>query len=520
MILRGARETGQAEVVRRLIFGNPFAGERTAEEERLLGARFVPAGRAWSLRAPPGVERAASTPLAALDGDRPNLRALTALTDELAVAVRTRLGAGETPDDRERPLVEAIALHHLYYKYRPQLLATLSAEGTPAAPWYADFARDAATFQPRVGAPLLDDLPHVLACFFQILRAFVNVYTQLVGGSAPMARLRAEVWHSIFTRDLDRYRRGLHARMADVTTLVLGPTGTGKELVARAIAASRYLPFDARTRRFVPSPGTPFVALNLAALSPTLIEAELFGHSRGTFTGAHADRAGFLEECSASGVIFLDEIGELDGDLQVKLLRVLQERTFQRIGDTKPRRFLGKIIAATNRDLAAEMAVGRFRADLYYRLCADIVATPRLAAQLADHPDDLGDMVRFVADRVATPALGPAVAAEAVAFIQRRLPAGYAWPGNFRELEQCVRNVMVRGAYEPEGARTAGALDELLAGVSAGSLSADELAARYATLIFHRAGSLREAARRLGTDTRTVKARLDRAFLAKLANFA
>ena len=112
--------------------------------------------------------------------------------------------------------------------------------------------------------------------------------------------------------------------MGDVTTLVTGPSGTGKELVARAIGLSRYIPFDAEGQAFADDTPRSFVPLNLSALSPTLIESELFGHRRGAFTGAVADRAGWLETCPPRGTVFLDEIGELDPAIQVKLLRVLQ----------------------------------------------------------------------------------------------------------------------------------------------------------------------------------------------------
>src|SRR5205807_1091162 len=115
-------------------------------------------------------------------------------------------------------------------------------------------------------------------------------------------------------------------------------------------------------------------------------ESELFGHARGAFTGALQDRGGRLEECSALGSVFLDEIGDVDPAIQVKLLRVLQSRSFERLGETKPRRFEGKILAATNRDLAAEIRAGRFREDFYYRLCSDIVVTPTLADQLRASP--------------------------------------------------------------------------------------------------------------------------------------
>ena len=198
----------------------------------------------------------------------------------------------------------------------------------------------------------------MIACFFQLRRAFFHVFFFIVGRSPAAARLRAAAWESIFTHDLRRYQRSLYRHLGDVTTLITGPSGTGKELVARAIGLSRYVPFDGQAGRFVENFHEGFHAVNLSALSPTLIESELFGHRRGAFTGAVADRVGWLESCPANGSVFLDEIGELDPAIQVKLLRVLQRRTFQRLGDTADRRFPGKILAATNRDLVAEIDGG------------------------------------------------------------------------------------------------------------------------------------------------------------------
>src|SRR5690606_754953 len=125
------------------------------------------------------------------------------------------------------------------------------------------------------------------------------------------------------------------------------------------------------------------------------------------FTGALQDRAGWLEVCPDYGTVFLDEIGEVDPQVQVKLLRVLQERVFSRIGETETRPFRGKIIAATNRDLAAEMAGGTFRMDFYYRLCSDLIETPSLQEQIADTPGELGHLVNFAARRVVGDAEGP-----------------------------------------------------------------------------------------------------------------
>ncbi len=263
-----------------------------------------------------------------------------------------------------------------------------------------------------------------------------------------VARLRAAVWESIFTHDMQRYQRVLFDRMGDFTTLIVGESGTGKELVAQAIALSRFIPFDPKRGAFSEDFTALFIGLNLSALSPTLIESELFGHRRGAFTGALEDRAGWLETCKPLGTVFLDEIGELDGAIQVKLLRVLQSRTFQRLGDNQPRHFSGKIMAATNRDLAREMSAGAFRKDFYYRLCSDIIQTPSLREQLNECPQDLGQMILFIVKRIAGEE-ADALCEEIAKWIPKNLGQTYPWPGNFRELEQCVRNWVIRRDYRP-----------------------------------------------------------------------
>jgi hypothetical protein len=207
--------------------------------------------------------------------------------------------------------------------------------------------------------PTGHDPRHTFACFRQIQCAFEQVFRDIIGSSMPAARLRASIWQSIFTHDIRRYRRTLYARMGEFATLITGPSGTGKELVARAIAQSRYVPFDDRRLSFADDCG--FFPINISALSPTLVESELFGHRRGAFTGAIADRKGWLETCPELGSVFLDELGDLDPAIQVKLLRVIETRTFHPVGDTASRQFRGKLITATNRDLAALIAKGRFR---------------------------------------------------------------------------------------------------------------------------------------------------------------
>ncbi|MBV9494990.1 MAG: sigma-54-dependent Fis family transcriptional regulator, partial [Acidobacteria bacterium] len=400
-----------------LAYANPFLEDRILHEQRLLGRDYVPSQPYWSLET---------------DLDRKdNVERISELSTRLAITLRDRLAEGAKATDEERRLYEDVVIYVVYERYRDGFLELdVRGERGRVGFWPA-FRRDLVDFLPERA----QDAAHLFACFYQVRRAFQHIFTAIIGRSRVAARLRAAAWQSIFSHDMRRYRRSLHARMADTTTLITGPTGTGKELVARAIGLSRYLPFDERTERF--AEGSSFVGLNLTALSPTVLESELFGHRKGSFTGAMHDREGYLESCGEHGTVFLDEIGEVDPAVQVKLLRVLQNRTFQRLGDTATRRFKGKIVAATNRDLVAEIARGRFREDFYYRLCSDTIVTPSLDEQLRGEPDELRHLVRFISARVA----GEEEAAtltdqvcDAIAPMR-----DYRWPGNFRELEQCVR---------------------------------------------------------------------------------
>jgi DNA-binding NtrC family response regulator len=463
---------------------------------------------------------------------------LGARATAVARAARERLANGERATAQELEQYEAIAFYALYDWARPHLEQIIldgpnhpaepraAGGGGAAAPAksrpsrrmdvYDEFVRHVDFFLGVDGlrlpapAPTPADAPHLFACYYQILRAFYHTFANLVGRSAAIARLRAAVWESIFTHDLRRYFRVLYARMGDLTTLVTGGSGTGKELVARAIGLSRYIPFDPKSRTFAEDePARLFHPLNLSALSPTLIESELFGHRRGAFTGALEDRAGWLETCPPLGTVFLDEIGELDPLIQVKLLRVLQSRTFQRLGDTTTRQFRGKIIAATNRDLSAELAQGAFRKDFYYRLCSDLVSTPSLREQLGESPDELHDLILFIARRTTGDGReSTRLADEVETWVKKHLGRDYPWPGNFRELEQCVRNVMIRREYRPPAAPRVNEADRLAGDLQAGALTAEELVRRYCSLVYSQTRNYEETARRLGLDRRTVKAKV------------
>lgn len=185
------------------------------------------------------------------------------------------------------------------------------------------------------------------------------------------------------------------------------------------------------------------------------------------------------------------------------------------MGDTAARQFRGKLITATNRNLAALMKINLFREDLYYRLCSDQIATPSLAEQLTDSPGVLRELVIYMSRRVAG-AEADELAPEVMDWIANNLGPDYAWPGNYRELEQCVKNVLIRRNYRPSGGSSSDPREELIQDVQAGRLTADELLSRYITLVYSLAGTYEETARRLGLDRRTVKAKLDAKLLARL----
>jgi Nif-specific regulatory protein len=247
------------------------------------------------------------------------------------------------------------------------------------------------------------------------------------------SRLRAEiaVEHEMIgsgpaIREMEKFI----ARVAPTgsTVLIRGESGTGKELVARAI------------HRNSPRAERSFVAINCAAITDTLLESELFGHEKGAFTGAAAQQKGKIEAADG-GTLFLDEVGELAPSLQAKLLRVLQEREFERVGGTRPIRVDIRLLAATNRDLKAAIQAGSFRQDLYYRLNVVTLTTPPLRQRREDIPLLAAHFVRLHARKARRPVLG--VSAAALAHLVQ-----YDWPGNIRELENALERAVVLGSGE------------------------------------------------------------------------
>ncbi len=236
-------------------------------------------------------------------------------------------------------------------------------------------------------------------------------FEEIIGGSAALRTVLDKVSQVAST---------------DSTVLILGETGTGKELIARAV-------HNASRRK-----DRPLIKLNCAALPTGLIESELFGHEKGAFTGATDRRTGRFE-LADGGTIFLDEVGELPPEAQVKLLRVLQEREFERVGGTKTIRVDVRVIAATNRDLMHAVTAGRFRQDLYYRLNVFPVELPPLRSRI----DDVPLLVHYFVGRFAAK-IGRTIS-HVPADAMRRLTA-YPWPGNVRELENVIERAVILSA--------------------------------------------------------------------------
>lgn len=520
MSLLTASEWRVAEALASIGYANPFLPERIELERKALGRDFVPFKPFLQYR-----------PDCSVSDMFPNAPRLRNRGAKLLKVMREKLIAHESATERELEVYENLALFQLYARYMSNLLdiPVVRLRNRPeddildSYDAYADEYRHYLEL-PERKLPSNLDQDIIFAGLFQVERAFFHIFNRIVGGSLAAAQLRAAIWQSIFTHDMRRYLRSLYRYMGDVTTLITGPSGTGKELVAQSIAYSRFVEFDSKNRRFVTDYTKSFTGLNLSAIAPTLIESELFGHAKGAFTDARADRQGYLDEskCHKWGTVFLDEIGELDAQIQIKLLRVLQNREFQRVGDPRTRKFVGKVIAATNRDLAAEMEAGRFREDFYYRLCADRIETPSLRTQLQDSCEDIANFVRFIARRLLPeiPEEVDRLTDEVCAWTETELGPDYAWPGNIRELEQCVRSIMIRGSYTPTRRQSPGEdspLRKFAADIERGELDRDQLLRGYFSLVYAKSGSYRAAGRQLAVDWRTVKDLVDDGLVRRFA---
>jgi transcriptional regulator with AAA-type ATPase domain len=465
--------------LRDIVFANPFSAPRTR-----LVARLAP-----------------DAPL----GDSTSNR------EALAHIVESRLGpwlrdgapALQRLRAEDRSLLEPAVLYVHYHRDVPEIDAFIERQATHGGPVLTvPFASEAIARLVRGGVSE-ERAVRFFGFFFQLRRAFYFVHRSLTGECESMRKLREALWNNVFTHDMRGYEAELWNRMEDFSTLLLGETGTGKGSAAAAIGRSQFIPYRPGERRFAANFSESFIAINLSQFPETLIESELFGHRKGAFTGAIDHHEGVFERCSAHGALFLDEIGEVAISVQIKLLQVLQERTFTPLGGHEKKRFSGRVIAATNRPLGQLRRDGRFRDDFFYRLCSDVIEVPPLRQRISESTGELELLVRLLVGRIAG-AQDPELVAEVLEALESGLPRGYTWPGNVRELEQAVRRILITGRYAADLA-PAGPDEEtaLVAKLRSGELTAAELLARYCAMLYRRLGTYAEVAKRTGLDPRT-----------------
>ncbi len=353
--------------------------------------------------------------------------ARTFATAELAAEALAAAGDGDLCDvlvtDVRLPGMDGLALLDLFRSRAPDVVVVVvTAYGSI----------DDAVRAMRAGAHDFLTKPLAVERVEAVLRngmARAQIQAELSRVRAENRALRAQVLPALVFRSDAMHAVVAQAKRAaasDATVLVLGETGTGKERIARAIHEA-----SARAKG-------PFVAAHLAALAEGVIESELFGHEKGAFTGATGRHPGCFEQAKA-GTLFLDELGEIDQRTQVKLLRVLQERVVLRVGGTEEVKVDARLVAATHRDLKAEVDAGRFRSDLYYRLDVVTIRVPPLRERRADVPVLLAHFLDVFANRYGRPV--PDVPADVAAAV-----LAYDWPGNVRELENVAERLVVMGA--------------------------------------------------------------------------
>jgi len=399
-------------------------------------------------------------------------RALKVLADEVfdAVFLDLKLGAEDGLDVLTRML-------HL----QPSVAVVMFTAYANIATTVEAMRRGAFDFIPKPFTP--DQIRAVLAKIEKAatLQNRVRALESYLAAEVPPIALESA--EPVMARAL---AMAFKAAESPASLLLLGPSGTGKSLLARELhrrSAQR----------------AAFVTVNCPSLSRELLESELFGHVKGSFTGAVADTVGKVA-AATGGTLFLDEIGELPLAIQPKLLRLLQEREYERVGETAPRRAQVRVIAATNRDLASEVKAGRFREDLYYRLNVIAVTLPALRERPADLLALAESYRRHFAARLGKKiiAYAPAVKAAFVA---------YGWPGNLRELSNVVERAVILAAHETielaDLPDTLGAPIDSAINVGA-RVTVDALETEHLRRILATTATLDEASRILGIDPATL----------------
>ena len=411
----------------------------------------------------------------------------------------------KTYDGAKQEILRSVFLFLVFHRYADKYDELIQAQlknGTQPCP--VSFAREVLIDIQSFGFSNEEALRY-FSVFYQLRRAYFFISNGLVGNSPSMKVLRKHLWNCVFTHDMRLFEAQHWDRMEDFSILLLGETGSGKGSAASAIGRSGFIPFDPDKKCFTESFTHNFVSINLSQYSEGVLESELFGHRKGAFTGAVENHEGLFSRCAPHGAIFLDEIGDITIPVQIKLLQVLQDRIFFPVGSHDAKRFSGRIIAATNRHMDDLRLEGKFRNDLYFRLCSDEIVIPTLRQRLKEDPMEIDILLLSILSRIYRDPSSKEFARIKEILI-RDVGGDYPWPGNVRELEQGVKRIILTGHYEvKKPLRKKKYIDPLIIGVSDFMFDAEELLSEYCASIYDRFGTYEEVARITKLDRRTAK---------------
>jgi hypothetical protein len=404
-------------------FANPFSPERADLDRKIVG---IDTNKSWPSLVP---------------------RVVAEVEQRLVRLDETGLSNIEDFHKADRVIIEHVFLFDVFHKFAKRFDEHIENQiAAGDEPLIVSFAGDALDILSRRGFSQ-ETARRYFALFFQIRRAFHFINKSLIGQSECMRQLRMHLWNNIFTHDIRHYEQYLWDRMEDFSTLLLGPTGCGKGAAAAAIGRSGFIEFDEKKSRFIENFTKTFIPINLSQYVETLLESELFGHTKGAFTGAVVSHEGLFSLCGVHGSIFLDEIGEISQHVQIKLLKVLEERIFSPVGSHEQLKFHGRVIAATNKSIDKLRQAGKFRDDFYYRLCSDCITVPSLKERIRENPNELGELAAHSV-KLITGEDSEELVKMVIEIIDGKLGMDYHWPGNVRELAQCVRSVIIKRDYE------------------------------------------------------------------------
>jgi transcriptional regulator with AAA-type ATPase domain len=457
-----------------------------------------------------------------------NLKRMSGAIGTGVAIIAGALEQGATGTDHELTVYRGAALYRLFSEYGAELQRLIDEDGVDVPFHDAFLDRYRSLFRHRgLSVP---EASHLLSLFYQARRVWYFASTKILGGSPSARAARLAIWRANIGRDACAYAGSLYRLMDEVPVLITGETGTGKELAAECVAWSRYIPFDVATRRFVRKPREDYHARNFCEVPDELVESALFGHKRGSFTGATADSTGFFGLPQVNGSLLLDEVGEIPRHIQAKLLRPLQNREYTPVGENQPREILGRLMFATHRDLEVMCREETFRPDLFERINGARIHMPSLRQILAEAPFELRTYVRaFVGKRIDDPEQAETWTEKVVVVLQATR-AHHPWPRNLRELQHDTERCLLGDSAppapapatiapaSPQPATTAPPPSSEILGrrAKAGGVTLEEVERAYVTRLYALTGqNASETARRAEIDRKKVSRLLDFGRLAR-----